>query len=321
MPLRSPTSVLAHIDAFNSAMGDYKLRGAKVLITLAENENTDAVERRRCATALVRAPFERYPNSAAINGPESDDDDDDSDDDSDSKYDYHAENPMTPPLAHPQDLMRAYDHGYWSGFSNTPWPRPLNLAEHMTNIHACHSPGRRNPLPPPGTDPGPHTANPPPPPPPPPTPPPPFPTTYASRARQAEPSTPHPPPTPSEGVAESPAGGSRPGEVLRATDSRGSASGSVPSNAHHLGAASASERSDQPRAADVPSASPLHREAVEVSSRGLPRSGTPGDEPPQTSSSPAGLNAPTANSQASATTSAPSPGTEPPQPLPAPDDG
>ncbi|MFN0011899.1 MAG: hypothetical protein ACKVS8_09680 [Phycisphaerales bacterium] len=178
---RCSASVLSAIDAFNSAMGDYKLRAAKVLITLAENENTDAVERRRCASALIRAPFERYPNAAAIN-PDPPEDDDDSDDDGPDDGD--------PPPTPPADLMKAYDHGYWHGLSRDIWtlakPTPDTIVGYMKDHGACHSPGRQNPLPPPNAGPG---------------------------------------------------------------------------------------------GADVPSAD-LHREAVEVNSRWLPRSGTPGTEPP-----------------------------------------
>ncbi|MFN0010539.1 MAG: hypothetical protein ACKVS8_02725 [Phycisphaerales bacterium] len=70
----------------------------------------------------------------------------------------------------------------------------------------------------------------------------------------------------------------------RATEERGPASSSVPFNAPP----------------SSPSA-PLHREAVEVSSRGSPRSGTPGNDAPQSPSSHAGLNAPCANAPARAT--------------------
>ncbi len=167
---RSSLSVLSAIDAFNAALGDLKLRAARVLIAIAEQPEADPIERRRCASALVRAPFERYPNAASIDGPADDFDDDEEDD------------PGPPPPSAPDDMMRAYDHGYWSGFATKPWPRPPNIIEHIKNVHACHGHGRESPLPPPGTDPGPHTANPPPPPLPPLPPPPARLITYASRA-------------------------------------------------------------------------------------------------------------------------------------------
>ena len=150
-PPRNILAVLSNIDHVNSTLGAHKLKASEALLELALDKDHDKVERRKCATAILRAPFQRYPSAAAINGPtppkpkrrknDDDDDRDGGDDDGDDGGDDDQ-----PPSA-PEDLMRAYDHGYWNGCAIQHWPKPTaqTVAE-ATENYAAHAPGRVEPL-------------------------------------------------------------------------------------------------------------------------------------------------------------------------------
>ena len=145
-PPRNILAVLSNIDHVNSTLGAHKLKASEALLELALDKDHDKVERRKCATAILRAPFQRYPSAAAINGPtppkpkrRKNDDDDDRD---------GGDGGDDPPPSAPEDLMRAYDHGYWNGYATFPWEKATrDTIEETVENYAAHAPGRKTPLP------------------------------------------------------------------------------------------------------------------------------------------------------------------------------
>lgn len=150
-PLPSPSDrdillALRGIDVFNSIIAGHKVEASKALLEMALDKTNDPAERRKCAAAIMRAPFQRYPSAAAINGPQppkskrrKDDDDPDNNGDDDGGDDQ--------PPSPPDDLMRAYDHGYWNGYATRHWPKPtVETIEETLDIIASHAPGREEPL-------------------------------------------------------------------------------------------------------------------------------------------------------------------------------
>ncbi|MFN0011596.1 MAG: hypothetical protein ACKVS8_08125 [Phycisphaerales bacterium] len=92
-------------------------------------------------------------------------------------------------------------------------------------------------------------------------------------------------------------GGSRPSSAIEV----GPPTSMLRSGGPAVPAGLPSGRATVPAAAPLSPAASLHRDAVEVNSRGLPRSGTPGIVAPQSPSSHAGLHAPCANAPSRAT--------------------